>query len=1087
MASALALALFTCAEIRADDVASVQNASTAVYTLPLTVNAPVVDGTLAEGEYVQAGAMTGFVQGTGLLSPRQTSVWYCHDEACVYVAFSTIFESQGPPELGRAGVLELSDISTGDLFELWLSTPETQRQYIVNLNQGIFSYDYTKKGPADGEITFKGTFASNPFLVGGKWQGEFAIPKSLLPGCDKGLSLLFCRDFAGNFGRSEADWTSSTPMNSEFSRVERHPKGRLSSDGAHVAVSGFGEWSIGEATVHGRLDGFSHPLQLTWRLVDGDGTVILDKTCAVPNGDFTVGERLKTSTAISGNAHLQIADPETGEVVHAQDFGFVCGSPLQFKCLPLIGDAALVIGFDTQGIPELPAGTVAKIDVLNGDEKVASYDFPLEGEPRRYEFRQDAAGFTYQGYRIECRLMHDGKELYAAAEPDVWLGTPPWSRRNDPPLGIPEPWTPLRAADRRVEMLARTYALTDSGLPAAITALDREILSSPARLSMSVNGRKEPIAFEPLELLEGSNGEQLRYAIRGQSADLQVEGILTIDYDGFARWQTAFTAKSDLTLDSLAISWAMPEERALYARGNIIGGLPGGYAANLDNDGPRKDAEFIANTIHSSTGWPWSNVFFYNFMMGDDETGLSFMTESDRFHRGQDHFAINRKGDVQQARLTLTSKHALKAGETIDYDYAWCGLPLKIMPTDPKWYHHGIVATRDIDVSLMDVDADFFHQIPLAGGANYLRHDSYWEMEERELLKRRVPNLMPLHDADFVPGLERALENGCQVITGGVYYAAMNTALDISRRHQAEWKVMPSGYSWQNFEEALNLAACTNSSWNDYIETVCRRILDETPIQGVYLDVATEEPCNSELHGCGYVDEQGTRRPAMSVWGIRDLHRRVYTYYHTGGRNGKTFHHYLNNAAWAGFCDEGFQGEDWSIYQDYKKIRPDFFRAMQMTQYGTPYTFFAMFLYWQCGDLKEVMSICLPHRIYPAVWAYRKDNYPEIKPYWAAMDPWWCDSTFVPYWRPQPPTDAPHDKDILASAFIKPGKAMLTVGNWRYEDASLSLNLNPDVLPGKVVRAQDALSKEEIRVNADNSLAVSIPKRDIVLIELTFE
>ncbi len=1055
-----------------------------VYTLPLIDKAPVVDGVLRDGEYDRAGSMTGFVQLSGLYSPRQTSVWYCHDEENLYVVFSTIFESQGPPEKGKAGIMTQSDIHVGDLFELWIATPELQRQYVVNLNQGIFSYDYSQKAQADNTAIFKGTFTSNPFLVGGKWYGEFAIPKRNLPGLDKGLSVLFCRDFFPAGGRSESDWTSSKPMGGDFLRYDLHAKARLADKQERVAIDTFGDWGIGEAVLHGRLAGFADPVNLSMQLFDGEGNKIKEFSQAASNGDFTIGERLKMNKKIDGLAYFQVTDPANGNIIHAQNFAFACGSPLRFQCFPIIADGSVAICFDTRGIPALPAGTVAEVKIASATETVYSCEFPLNDKPQSYDFRRRVSGLAYQSYRIECRLMHDGKELLGAVEPEVWLGTPPWSRDADETPGIPIPWTPIKINDDQITLLARSYTLAANGLPAAINALGKEILHDPAELHLSVNGKNETISFAPLTLTESSD-EQLTYAIKGQSDSLRFYGTLTIDYDGFARWRMQVAPDAALTLDYLDIAWSMPEDRAIYARGNRIGGTPAGYSANLDRSGPVK-VEEIANSTHSYRGWIWEKDFFYNFMIGDDRTGFTFMTESDRCHKGDRHIAVNNRDETREVRLTLTSNHALGAGEILSYDYAWSGLPLKFEPDDPRYYHQGYAATRESDVSLLDADIDLFHQMPLLVGAWYMRHESYWELEKIDPAER-IPNIMTMDGSDFTAGLQRAHDAGCQVITEGIFFAAMNTNIAETKRHMSEWKVMPGGYSWYNNLGALNMAACANSSWSDFIETVCRRILDETPLQGVYLDVATEAPCNNILHGCGYVDEQGVRRQTVNLWGTRELHKRVYTYYHTGSRQGKMLHHYLNNAAWAGFCDAGLQGEDWSIYQDYRKMTPDFFRAMKMTQYGTPYTFFAMFLYWQTGDLDEVMAICLPHRVYPAVWAYRRDNYPEIKPYWAIMDPWWCDSEFVGYWAGQAPTDAPRDENILVSAYIKPGKVLLTVANWQYEAKSLHLKLNLEVIPGKVRRVRELLSDKEITMNENNTIPVSIPERNVIVIELEIE
>jgi hypothetical protein len=129
------------------------------------------------------------------------------------------------------------------------------------------------------------------------------------------------------------------------------------------------------------------------------------------------------------------------------------------------------------------------------------------------------------------------------------------------------------------------------------------------------------------------------------------------------------------------------------------------------------------------------------------------------------------------------------------------------------------------------------------------------------------------------------------------------------------------------------------------------------------------------------------------------------------------------------------------------------------------------------------MAICLPNYTLPAIWGYRKGNWPAVKPYWNIMDEWWTSSKFVGYWHENPPSDV-KDKRILISAYVKQDSALLVAANWKYENETVTCNINPKVIGFIPTKAYDLLKQQPVPIT-NGQMRVNIPLRDVLLIQLT--
>lgn len=1057
-----------------------------VYTFPFMKKSPDIDGKIDTAEWSLSGGTSGFVGLSGKFSPRQTQVRYGYDDKFLYVAFTSPFESAGNHARGKSGILKKSDLNNGlDFFELWLKTPGKHIQFMFNMNTGIFQYDHNKNKLIKSGIIYKTTFKVNNYLNGGTWYGEIAVPLSVLGKSPEQLKVLFGRDFPPKGGqRSQMDWTSSSPITVGFKNQKCYANAILSKSLPAICVEKFGNLQEAQINVSGSaFDPALKKVQFSLNVFSKQDGYLMKLKQNLSNKqelqNFTLGQNLKLNKETKAFFTLQATDLTSKKIVYAQKFKFTCGSPLRIKCVPLAKSGKLIIKVDTRSVKGLSRGGSMLVQILDGKQEKQTKSFKLPSGKMINTFTMDCAALDTQWYKVKCIIKKGKKAVAKAIIPKVWLGKPEWLNNIGITDEIPPPWTPIKLDGQKVSTIGREYILLNSGLPRVVKAINKNILATPAVLKAQVNNMSETIKFKALKLLK-KKPNQVKWALKGSSRSLKITGTLTIDYDGFALWSIKVKPRYAGVLNKFYISFALPFERAMYARGNMIGGPAGGYSANLGGTGKAKTVK-IAWSEHSYNGWAWPENFFYKFFVGDDDSGLSIMSETSEFHSGNKHISVVNSGDKRLVNIMLTSQQRLIPGKELKYEYAWVGLPLSPRPKNPKLWHQAIGATGYRDKPLTKIDPEFFKEIPSLVGSRYMRYDSHYQLSNPDPAKR-VKRRHRMDSTNFVTGMNRAAKYGCKVITDAIYFSAMDTSTPSVKKYKDSWKITPGGYSWYNYHGALDLAACPQSSWQDFLVYTCAKILDDTPLNGVYLDVSAETPCNNAFHGCGYTDEKGRRHSTVNLWSMRELHKRVYTYYNTGGRKGIMIHHHLDTAAWAGFCNGGFQGEEWAASKSYKVMTPEYFRAMTMNQYGPPYTFFSIFSYYQVTPIGEIMAICLPNYTLPAIWGYRKGNWPAVKPYWNIMDSWWTTSEFVGYWDENPPSNV-KDKRILVSAYVKKDSTLLVVANWKWKTENVTLDVDSKVIGFVPSKAYDLLNKKPLQIK-NGQIKMSIPKRDVLLIRL---
>lgn len=1067
-----------------------------VYSASFMQTPPAIDGKINTGEWAMASELTGFVSLLGNMAERQTRVWMGHDNENLYFAFKSPYESAGPPKTGKSGRLQRSDWSNGLAFiEIWLRSEKAGffKQYCFNLAGGLLSQTFWPSGCNIFDSTAKiaCSLKPNPYQAGGTWYAEMKIPLTDLGNIDKknnDIGVLFCRDYAGTSTRATEDWTSSLYTGGGFEKYEKYARLKfLPKNQAGFQLNDFGKLNDGDIKVFGNVVGLQQQLKVNLKVIAEGTGELCDIAQSVAVGAFEVGRNVSISSQTKTKLYLEVANPETGELVFRNSWNFEMGSPLKLFCVPRAETGQLSITVNSGHVQGADSSCKIKVEIFDDKAREAfRHEMPCGVNETACTLKTGKISPGW--YDVSVTLQKGDVELAKTSNKKVWIGKAIWAENK---IGItdkvPSPWTPVGVNGKNVSVIGRSIQLGDAGLPVCADTLSNPLFSSPARLDVCVDGKREKIAFLPLKLKYAKDAEAV-WEICGKSKSVEIAGELKIEYDGFAWWALQVKATRKINLDSLAISFDLPNDRALYARGKEIDGEASGYSAVLDA-GDGKETR-IALGSFCNGAWPWTNKFIYEIFIGDDEMGLSVLTTSAKNHSGDEHVRITNKDSAREMKITLTGRQALNAGESLDYDYAWAILPLRTQPTDPKEWHVNLGPAGTVDKAVEQLDPELFRQCRYTVGGRYTRYDSHHEIiakDPQNRRKRRAGWQYP----DVQGQILRMNELGSKVTVDGIYWAAADMGAPDTIKYINEWKMIGGGATWLNYYNTFDVPACANSSFKDYMIYGAAEIY-KAGINGVYLDVSAENPCSNPDHGCGWIDPKtGKRHKTINFRGIRELHKRVYTHYRFLEPKGVIFHHHLDSAAWAGFCDGGFQGEEWACEQQrpdkkyYQKMTPEYFRAMAMKQYGPPYTFFNLFAYYQVCPITEAMAICLPNKVYPAIWNERKHNWPDIQAYWKIMDPYWTDARFVGYWFQNPPASVDR-KDVYVSAWCKDDSVILVVANWNYKP--VKVHVSPDSraigLDAKSANIVKEICKGRVDRRDDGSFDVSIQQRDVVILKL---
>jgi len=1016
-------------------------------TLPRLARPATIDGKMAPGEWDGAAALTGLHILGGGLSPRQTQLFAAFDEAHVYIAFRGPHEGtfRADKALGR----DKGFSSHAEAVEVWLQPPGTGWFQIIGFPSGTLMDQSEQGGFAWNPpgVRYKCTVEDSGETVAGiltfgkkRWTAEFAIPFADLgvaaPKDGETWRVNFCRDFSVRPGtqRGPADWTTWSPIKGGFASPRQFGHAVFRRAAPALQVTSLGDLQNGHLAVSGIVRSAAPARVRVGAAVllnaAGEKEILTESADIVLKPGATAELALDDTIKVLGTTHLKLRlaarDLGSGQLLAQQELPFTCLTSFRLALRPILVRDFIDVALDPARVPDLPEAFRANVRLARAGSKatVQRAEARLTAKAPTTTLRLDIAGVAPGDYVVVGQLRDaEGKVLASSAEPFTLPKRPAWLGNT---LGVtddaPPPWTPVEVEGRTVRVTQREYVLADSGLPAQITTLGKQVMTRPAALTAVVGGKPVTWRLEPLKKTAQKPG-WATWRIHGTGGPLELTGSLRFDFDGFARWSVALAPKQPVTLDALALEFPLRNTFALHAR---AAGPKGHRSASLFREPGAKPPPLVqvgtkGTWDYSPAGWRWPNEFLNWLFVGDDTSGFAVMCETDEHVHGPRHIELVRRGAERMLRVNLISAPTRLDGP-VPYDYAYQAAPTRPEPADPKAWHAAYGGTIAAHIKRG-------HQPFLARVHALCR---YWQM--KWICYPQVNNPQAwAHDQRLLKPF------GCRPVPN-YHYNAIAQESPVFPHFHYEWEVVPRG-GWSTPRGSAKIT-CLRSSWQDYVLHTVKTFVDDFGYHGIYTDSGPSR-CLNAYHGCGYVKD-GTRHATLNLWATRETLKRLHALLKSDGRDGIIFSHTTQAPCVVGFVDVVTQGEEWGVAHErqYRQLTPDMFRSREArTQYGTPFTWYVFHQYSWRGKryggpvpFHEVMGMSLLHRTLPTIGD--GVGAVEIVRYWDLLDPWWTSAEFIAYYAADAPVKA-EPRDVLASTFLKrrQSKALVVVYNWGYEPA----------------------------------------------------
>ncbi len=423
---------------------------------------------------------------------------------------------------------------------------------------------------------------------------------------------------------------------------------------------------------------------------------------------------------------------------------------------------------------------------------------------------------------------------------------------------IPPPWTPMTVAGQTIGCWGRSYDYTGSLFPAQVRSQQQDLLAAPMELVARVGGRavvfrtaaKQAVSAAPhqVDLEASATAEGLTARVRSH-----------LEYDGCIKLTLTITAAGQpVVVDGLELRIPVKPERSRYYHWFEATRDP-----RLTNAGALPEAGLKSH-------------FKPLLWLADDDRGLAWFCESPQGWQISDKEAtlrVERGAGANVMRVTMADRPFVIATswQTV---FGLMATPTRPMP--PGWRNWLIPLNQSNpwgswqpgfnNLSGTDDPGTLSPQDPAAMRAWVARTQAQgWAVPHYP--GTEPTKVIPYSQVVFWSGKHRDGMPSPEITVFGPEWA--NTSQPPGPRREADNQIPLKEYYW----------VCPNSSFADFYLYRLNQLIDETGIDGIYLD-GSWWFCSNQQHGCGYVDDQGKRQVQFNIWSFRELFKRIYCLFH---------------------------------------------------------------------------------------------------------------------------------------------------------------------------------------------------------------
>ncbi len=1083
-----------------------------VSQVPLLNKAPKIDGVVEKREWLGAAELSPCMDfTTGVECKRRVRTYIAYSRDGIYLAFKFNRAKHWPAPIAN----KKGKIWQDDCVEFFLQPdPEKNQAFNFAGNAARTYSDGITKTATDNNWNAKWNYKATRTSDG--WEGEIfvsfkelgcATPK---PGTVWGFNMfrnrktpvggLACWSFMTGWNRK--DDFGYLIFGGEIPAVQVREAGEVGSEdvGALVSVSNF-TGKPAEVTVSCKVLKPKNLNMNYYKFLEGEADTFGTVTDATAKSDIAkvIKKALKSYDVVLTKSRKGKVNPNTSftavmaknlppgsyvvrymvvdgqkRVLSGGTIPFVKTAPLQLSYIPYFLTAKCVsLSADLSRLKGLDAKSRFRAETVDAKgKKCDSVEVAIPFGREDIEIDIPTAKIPAGGYKLNVKVL-SGKGKVLATN-SITMKKPPEPAWANNKLGFPDtpplPWTPVKTDGNKVRLLDKELVFGKDLLPQKISVEKTEILAAPVQLE--ING--ETGFLNANGKLVSADKTQANYLFTGTVKGLDVKLALTVEFDGFMRYDLEILPGKAKKLASLRLNVPFKKEIAtLYTRHGLgtpphFKQLKSKYAA----------APLPGNGLNSK--------FTCAVWLGNDRRGMQWFCESD-----EKWFPRNNKKAIEIIRgkdtVVFRANIVAVAEElTGPLKLSWAFLPTPAKPYDQAFLWNNLICQSGIPTYLGNGKYDrkkldnIIKQAKNAGANAVIG----WAWP-KQIWNPRFGNPC-LYDKDRIKAMKSFVDemhkHGIKVLVYAIWGSMYPD--------QPEFKFFgrEMARAPYNFTYGGAMDYCPAKTFTDWYVYSLAQTIKNTGIDGVYLDSSPiPQPCGNKHHGCGYKDEKNKLHCTYPIFGVRELHKRVYCLFNDD-KNHNTIIYAHNTAppfmASESFVDVHHCAEGSSLPLEQWRSR----------FYGRPYGLPVIYTYWNqshyprrrinawaCAlqvdaELKATTGMFPPHTRWIPKDKYTEKAYllSKIKNFKKHFD--WKNAEWHPYWRNQRFVKTKKPETMCALYLNKGRDAWLTVTNWTDKQLleKVSLNLKEMGLePGKI-QIEDIITGENVPVSATGDVAIDI-------------
>ena len=586
---------------------------------------------------------------------------------------------------------------------------------------------------------------------------------------------------------------------------------------------------------------------------------------------------------------------------------------------------------------------------------------------------------------------------------------------------IVRPFTPARVTGNRIGILGRQLTLGPSGLPAQIESYyspevtriqetARLLLAAPMQLiAEDAAGRRLTWSPGTITFTKQNDGVAA-WTAASTAGPLKMELSAAMEFDGFVQFKITLLASRDVEVRDVRLEIPLAKEAVRYMMGL---GLKGGLRP-------------------PSYDWPWEVKKNQDgAWLGDANAGLQFSLRAENYSRplntnfyqskplnmppswfngGKGGITIRETGGAAVLVSCFGGGRMLRPGQDLHFDFNLLLTPFKPLDTGSQW------GTR------------FFH--------SYKPVNDAIRVGANTINVHHANNVNPyinypfLHQNEMKAYIDEAHQKGLRV---KIYYTIRelsNRAPELFALRSLGSEIFSTGpgggFSWLQehvgsdyiaawFVPQLKDAAIINSGmsrWHNYYIEGLNWLVDKMQIDGLYIDDLAFD--RTTMKRVRKVLDRG--RPAAII----DLHSANQNNLRDGFTNSANLYlehfPYINRLWFGEYFDPNSPPDFWFVEMS-----------------GIPYGLMGEMLQ-DGGNRWRGMLYGMTSRM-----PYDGNDPSGI---WKVWDDFEIqESDMIGYWSPRCPVKTDH-KDVLATAYVKQGKTLISIASWAPEDAAVRLAID---------------------------------------------